>query len=275
MFYDTEQLLFWITLAIAMPSDKKSHIGIQSDETLFSIIEYLFREGQSGVTEIADRNDLSKSVVYNHLQSMVRNGYARKVGTTYILSFKFLSIGGSLRERNHLCRYAIPVIEDLGEESNNMISLIIKEGPYGVFSHITNEWQVLRETVPLGNRYPLHQNSAGKAILSKLESGEVETLVNETGLDQATEHTITDLAELFDEIDEIKSRGYATSRGERVNGVQSVSAALTSPESDTIGAISIASPANRASQTQIPDKHIENVLHAVNEVTLRLEYRDG
>jgi DNA-binding IclR family transcriptional regulator len=254
-----------------MSSDGTPNPGIKSDNTLFSIIEHLRREGQSGVTELAKGTGHSKSVIYNHLQTMVANGYARNVDRGYVLGLKFLTVGGAVRVRNDIAGYAIPVIDSVAKNSEYMISLVLMEGPYGVFSHIRNEWEALRQTVPLGDRYPLHQNGAGKAILSQLEDEEVRRLVEDTGLAPATDQTISDLPALFEDLEDVRKQGYATSQEERVNGFQSVSAAINVPESDEVGAISIASPADQIPSTTVPDPHIETVNKAVNEVRLRFQ----
>lgn len=248
---------------------------IKSDETLFSIMEHLHREGKSGVTEIADQVGVSKSTVHKHLITLEANNFATADNGVYGLSFKFLMIGGMIRERSMLCKVAIPIVEELGDKTDKMVSLIVREGSHGAFVHITNEWYGVRETVPLGNRHLLHQNAAGKAVLSQLSDDEVHEFVAETGIPAVTERTITDQDVLFQQLEGIRKRGFATSHEERVEGFQSVSAPISNPQTNTLGAISLATPADNVSDDSIRGEYADQVMEASNEVNLRLRYYTG
>lgn len=255
-----------------MEENNRSNGVVKSDETLFQLIEVLAENPTTGVTELADAVGNSKSSIHKHLKTLEQHGYVENNDGQYSLGFRFLTVGGQVRDRNDLCQYARSTVADLADEVNEMVSFIIQDGEYGVFACITNDRYGLRERVPLGSRYPLSQNAAGKAILAKSSDEDIETYIETSALPQQTDNTITDADQLWDEIAAIRDRGYATSVEERVEGVRSIAAAVQSNSSNRIGALAIAGPADYVSRNRIHDEYSHALIEAANDLELRVRY---
>lgn len=246
---------------------------VKSAETLFRLIDHLRANDEMGVTELATEMEMSKSAVHKHLQTLSACDYVINENGRYQLGFKFLTLGGQIRDQDPICQCARPVVEDLADRTNQNTAFVIREGCHGIFAYVSNDRYGLRETVPLGNRYPLHQNASGKAILSTLSDEEVERIVDEIELPGQTPNTITERAALFDELDTIRERGYATSEAERIEGVQSIAAAVEAPKSDRVGALSLAGPNNEQLRRKIDEEYAETVVEMANELELQLMYQ--
>lgn len=257
-----------------MSSNGDTKSTVKSNETLFQIVELLGDHDELGVTEIAEQVEMSKSAVYKHLHTLHAHGYVENYCGRYRLGFKFLTLGGKARAHNPVCRYARQVVHDLSTETQKNTSFIVKDGDYGVIACISEDRYGLRRTVPLGDRYPLHQNAAGKAMLASLPDDEVEAILSRVELDDRTENTITDREQLFEELDTIREQGYATSESERIQGVQAIAAVVSDSVADTVGAISLAGAAHKLMKRQIEDRYADVVLEKANEIELRLQYRD-
>jgi DNA-binding IclR family transcriptional regulator len=91
----------------------------------------------------------------------------------------------------------------------------------------------------------LHHLSAGKAILARLPEERVEAIIDKHGLVERTENTITTRAELYDELETVRERGYAYNDGEEVDGLRAVGAAVSGPDGEVLGAISLSGPKSR------------------------------
>ena len=245
---------------------------VKSDETLFRLIEALQEKHVAGVTELADQLDCSKSSVHKHLKTLEHHDYAVNDDGQYSLGFKFLTLGGNIRDRNNLCQYARSFVTALAEDATQMVSFIIRDGDYGVFACINNDRYGLRAQVPLGSRYPLSQNAAGKAILAKLPDEEIETYIAQSGLPSKTQNTISEPRRLWEEIEEIRNRGYALSIEERVEGVLSIAAAIKSNNSNQVGALAMAGPVEHLSQDRIHDEYAALLLEAAYDLKLRVRY---
>jgi len=126
--------------------------------TAFAIIEKLQEEGGCGVTEIAEAMSLPKSTVHNYLQTLVKEGYVRNVDGEYRLGFKFLKYGGTVRDRSRIYTYARPKVKELADNIGEMVTLSTREENRGVFLYRANDRYNLREEIPMGTRFYLHQN---------------------------------------------------------------------------------------------------------------------
>lgn len=255
-----------------MNTETGSNGFVKSDQTVFAIIESIHRNEEMGVTELASTLDLSKSSVHKHLKTLEHHGYVVNDGGRYRLGLKLLTLGGHIRDRDKFCRSVYPTIDELAEESDQMVTFTLRDRMHGVFVFIENDRYGLRKPVPLGNRYVIHQNAAGKAILAELSDETIDEIIQETGLPPETENTITDANELWADIETIRSQGYATSTGERIEGIQSIAAAVANSDTDQTGAISITGPADHLKQERVHDQYAEMILEAANELELRTRY---
>ncbi|SER38141.1 IclR family transcriptional regulator [Natrinema salaciae] len=255
-----------------MESESESTGYVKSDQTVFAIIEEIHRSEEVGVTELATTLDMSKSAIHKHLKTLEKHGYVVNNDGRYGLGLKLLTLGGHIRDRDKFCRSVRSAIDELAEESDQMVSFILRDGTHGVFVFIENDRYGLRKPVPLGNRYVIHQNAAGKAILATLPDETIDGIIAETGLPSETNNTITEPDELWEDIETVREQGYATSVGERIDAIQSVAAAIESPETDQIGAISITGPADHFTQDRVHTTYAEMVMEATNELELRMRY---
>lgn len=260
-------------LAKSMNDETGSSGIVKSGERLLQIIECLQENDGMGVTELADEMEMSKSAVHKHLQTLAADNYVKNEDGWYELGFKFLTIGGQIRDQDPLCQFARSAVRKLDNRTEQNTAFVVREGEYGVFACVSSDRYGLRETVPLGNRYPLHQNASGKAILATLPDEEVEQIIDTTGLPQKTENTIIDRTALFDELETISERGYATSEAERIDGVLSVAAAVEAPNSNRVGALTLAGPNNEQLKRKVDEEYAETVIEMANELELQLMYQ--
>ncbi|MCX4790679.1 IclR family transcriptional regulator [Streptomyces sp. NBC_01221] len=76
-----------------------------------------------------------------------------------------------------------------------------------------------------GRTHPAHATAGGKMLLSGMTSEELHALYPQEELPEVTPNTLTSRSALFAELDAIRSRGYALSRGESVPGLHAVAVA--------------------------------------------------
>jgi DNA-binding IclR family transcriptional regulator len=257
-----------------MTSESNPSGTIKSDQTLFSIIEFFQQNRTAGVTELAEALNMSKSTIHKHLKTLNQAGYVSKNEEEYKLSFKFLTIGGNVRDKNSLCNHVQSSIKNIVTETDHVVSFTFREGAYGVFVFIRNDNYGIYKILPLGNRFRLHQNGSGKAILAELDDEEINEYIDQVGLPAATSNTITDGPELWEEIRKVQEQGYATSSEERIEGAQSVAAAVKNHNSGNIGAITIGGPADDMTQERIHTDYAETLIKEANDLELKMRFTE-
>jgi len=87
-----------------------------------------------------------------------------------------------------------------------------------------------------------------------------------------TDNTITDRNKLFNELEQIRERGYAYDSGEGIEGLRAVAAPIIT-NGVVDGAMTVAGPANRITESKFHEEFPEAVLGAANATELELTYQ--
>ncbi len=245
---------------------------VKSDETLFAIIESLKETNGAGVTELANRLGLSKSAVHKHLNTMAEHGYAVKKGEQYHIGLRFLSHGEYALNQYEVYHAAKPILQEVTDETGEMSWLFTEENGRGVFLEgVVSEGGINRESI-LGSRFYLHSTAGGKAILSEMTRDEVTAIIERHGLPERAGNTITDEEALFEELAEIRERGYATNFQENQEGVHAIAVPI-SVDGDIHGSIVLSGAAHRITQARCEDELSGVLLAAANDIELNLVYQ--
>jgi DNA-binding IclR family transcriptional regulator len=126
----------------------------------------------------------------------------------------------------------------------------------------------------------LHCTAAGKAILSQLPESDVREITTERGVPQNTEHTITDVEELIEELAVVRDRGYAFADEEQMSGIRALGAPVTPAGERVAGAIAVSGPTSRLKnetfREELPDLVVEAAnICEVNLHTIRTQSLEG
>ncbi len=245
--------------------------AVKSNRTLFAIIEALQSRNEAGVTELANETGFSKGTVHKHLQSLEQEEFVVSDDGKYRLGFKFLTLGGALRDEIDLCHQANVKASELGKETGQMVLVSVKERDYGVFTYIDRSRYNIKNFL-LGERFQLHATASGKAMLAAHSDEEIREIVDTQGLSQLTPNTVTGVDELLEKIDVIRERGYALNMEERQRGIRAVSASVTHPNTGMVCAMTVAGPAHRLPREELEGTYANAVLGAVNELELEIRY---
>lgn len=254
-----------------MPTDTR-HRPVETVETALDIVDLLKHTGSAGVTAIADELGLAKSTVHRHVKTLESRGLLVQTGNQYRLSAWFLDYGGHVRNDLQFYDVAKPKAEELAAETDEKVWCVTEEHGMGVHIYGTEGRHSVKTHARVGQRTPLHQFAAGKAILAHLPEERVDQILREQELPAQTDKTITDPDALRDELEAIRERGVAFNREESVIGVHAVGAPVRDESGTAIGAISVAGPANRLRGDLMTEELPALLLGATNEVEINLAH---
>jgi DNA-binding IclR family transcriptional regulator len=165
-------------------------------------------------------------------------------------------------------------VRDLAERTDERAQFVIEEQGRGVFLYCESGAQAVKTGSGTGKRMYLHSTSAGKSILAHLPESEIETIIDEWGLPAVTSNTITDRETLFEELAEIRDRGYAFNNEENVEGLHAVGAPLILEDQGVIGALSISGPTHRMKGETFTQELPNLLLGTINELELNIVYNE-
>jgi DNA-binding IclR family transcriptional regulator len=203
-----------------------------------------------GVTEIARRVGLPKSVVHYHVSALVRNRYVEaRPDRRYGLGHAALRLGRGNYSNIELRSRALPHMRALHHETWETVALSVLVGREGVYVDQLVSPHDIKLAVDLGRPYPLHTGASGRVMLAFLPEEVKETVLSQR-LEGLTAGTVTDPAALRGLLAESRESGVAVSRSERQEGAGSVAA----PVFDSLGvagAICVCGPAYRFEETVV------------------------
>ncbi|MFW0786757.1 IclR family transcriptional regulator [Gordonia sp. CPCC 206044] len=127
---------------------------------------------------------------------------------------------------------ALMVLPRLREITGESVQVYRREGSERVCIAAMEPPTGLRDTVPIGTRFPMTAGSAAKVLLAWAEPSTQRALLHDSVFSDRALH-------------EIRRRGWAQSAGERAAGVASVSAPVRDSAGEVVAAISVSGPIDR------------------------------
>lgn len=206
-------------------------------------------EGEStaslGLTQLAQRADLSKSTAHRVLSMLVDTGVIERSGTQYRLGPKLhritepLAMGASDDVRDTLT----PFLAHLYEKTRRTVHLASLDGRHVVYLNKLHGLHALPTPTRIGARVPAHCTALGKVLLAYHPDLTDALLAEE--LAGWTPHTITDPAHLRHELVRTRNRGFAFDNQESAKGLLCVAAAVFAPDGEAVAAMSLSGSTQR------------------------------
>lgn len=250
-----------------------NHRPVKTVETAFDILDAVQRLDGAGITEIADELGLAKSTTHRHLCTLADRGFVVEDENGYRLSTWFLDYGMHARRAHGLFEVVKPKVDELAETTDEKVWAVTEEHGMGVHLYGATGRHSVQTHARVGIITPLHQFAAGKCILAYLSDEQIDAIIDEYGLPASTAHTITDPAELFEQLEAVRERGYAFNHEEAVSGLHAVGVPIRDPSGGAIGAVSVAGPANRLKGELLTEDLPDLLLGAANEVEVNLAHQ--
>jgi DNA-binding IclR family transcriptional regulator len=255
-----------LNIYYAYMADQRPKGSVKSARTTFRILEELKERTEATLTDIAEEFDLSRSSIHNYLSTLESEGYVIKDGNTYRIGLRFLEFGGHARHNEHLYHIAREEVTDLAKETGEMSNLLIEEQGKGVYLFRARGERAVQTDTYIGERVYLHNTALGKSILAYLPRQRVEEIIERHGLPAATERTITDRDELYEELERVREDGVAFDDEARFEGQRCVGVPIINDDDEVEGAISLSGPVSRFQgerfRWEIPNK-LKDAAHVI------------
>jgi IclR family acetate operon transcriptional repressor len=218
--------------------------GVQSIDRAVAILRcFDGRKPELGISEIARSTGLSTSTVHRLLGAMQENHLVRQTGTKrYGLGPLLLQLANSGAMPRTLREAALPFMTDLRDEFDETIGLHELHGDHRIVAAQVESHQELRRTyTDIGVPIRLAYGGPGKAILAVLPAAELERHLAEP-IQPITTATAVAVADIEQELQTARLRGYAASKGQRTVGIYAVAAPVFDHTQQVVGALGASVP---------------------------------
>ena len=203
--------------------------GAPSVKKAFAILSAISSSKDGlGVSELAKKLKIAKSTVHGMTSTLEDLGAVMRDPLTkkYKLGFTLLEIGRSAYSQIDLQTSARPVTEELMEKTRTSVFLGILNGRQVTILDIVESRQDLNITAPVGSTIPLFAGAVGKVFLASMAEEQAARIIKSKSLPRFTENSIVDTALYFQELRQVREKGYAVDDEEYILGVRAVASPL-------------------------------------------------
>lgn len=246
---------------------------VQSVDRAARVLEIIARDGESSVGRIGRELEVHGSTASRLLASLAAHDLVERleVSGTVRLGVGVLRLAAATRSRLDLTAQARPVCDALAEELGETVNVAVYRDGAAINVHQAQGTSTVAMHNWIGDRTVLHATSSGKMLLAYLEQSEIEALLA-APLERFTEHTITSVAVLRDQLQQARERGWAQAVEEYEEGLNAVAAPIRGPEGAVVAALSAAGPTYRLAPESLPAA-AQALRRAAEEISRRLGYR--
>lgn len=218
------------------------------------------------ITELARHVRLNRPTLYRMLSTLMKRGLVRLSGDPprYRLDYgaaRFAEIWSSSTDAG---QSALPFLEPLLQRFDETVALYLRRDNTRICALELPSRQPLSYARGLGHAESLRLGASGIAILAFLPEDELEAILSE-------ERDATAIKALRRTIAQVRSRGYALSRGHLIVGAQAIAAPVFDRTQVPVAALGLFGPAARFSPERITEC-AEAVRRAAESLSKALGY---
>ncbi|WP_161972978.1 IclR family transcriptional regulator [Halostella pelagica] len=215
---------------------------LETTERSITVLQAVKEMDGATISDLVQELEIAKSTVHAHLSTLQKHGLLAKENNRYHLGLRLFHLGQHVRGDNVKFELAGETVEDLAEMVNeNADFTVVENGRLLTIHNSTNP----NDPFKSGGYFHMHSTAAGKAILAALPREDVELVIERHGTPEFTEHTITEMEELYATLEEVRKRGYAYNDQEAADSLRGVGTVVNNPDGSIFGALSVGGPAYR------------------------------
>jgi IclR family KDG regulon transcriptional repressor len=262
--------------AIKRNPERPDPRGLQSVIRTFQILEYLARNNEAGITELANELGQSKSATFRFLSTLKSLGYVRQDSKKdkYKLTLRLFEISSKATEHDDVIKAARPVIEELASETGESVYLAVLERDAAVYIDKIDSAHLLRMFSHIGRSAPAHCTALGKVLLAWKSDDYVQRLYGAGGLTPYTRNTIADLGDLKQALASIRKSGVAFDNEEYEKGLKCIAAPIRNLKGEVIAAVSLAAASIRMPNSKMRQMK-ERILQASRKISHSMGHKQG
>jgi IclR family pca regulon transcriptional regulator len=203
------------------------------------------------MSEVATLCGLTRAAARRYLLTLEHLGFVTCDRKMYSLTAKVLRLGQSYMHSARLPRIVEPELHRLARELKEASSAGVLDGDDVICIAATMAGRTVSNTLQPGTRVPAHCTANGRVLVAGLPPEEAEAWIVRQSLAPLTPHTLTDPAQLRDEILRVRERGWCTVDQELELGLRTLSVPLRNYAGETVAAMNISVHADRVSVDQL------------------------
>jgi DNA-binding IclR family transcriptional regulator len=180
-------------------------------------------------------------------------GFLARAGEAghYRLGPQLVRLGRLAGKNNDLVQQALGPLRALVAQTGETGHVGVLDGTEAVTAGVVDGWHSVRMHGQVNKRAPAYCSSIGKALLAGMSDSAVRQMFRGHRLAARTANTITSMASLLRELNEVRERGYALDNEELEPGLRCIAAPIRDAEGVVVASLGLSGPAPRLTDSTV------------------------
>jgi IclR family pca regulon transcriptional regulator len=231
-----------------------------------------------GIADIADDLGMSRSTTHRYVITLVALGYLEQgASRKYRLGLRVTDLGMSALNSTGLREHSHPYLQELRQRTSYTVSLAVLDGSDILYVDRVRSFRRGQDTINLdlqpGSRLPAYCTAMGKLLLAHLPEPEQRDLFASMKLAKRGPNTITSKKALYDELDEVRTAGFAVNDEELAAELLTISAPVRNQDRQVVAAINMAAHSSMISLEELVDALGPHLVSTADRISARLGFR--
>lgn len=237
-----------------MGNEVPRDVGVRSVERAIAILDLLAQGGWQAGADVARELRVHRSTALRLLGTLERHGLVERDQRTakYRLGHRLQQLASVVSGEFDLRYVARPVCASLAGALGETVTLDVLAGEVIVPIEQATASTSMVSVNWLGRRTPVHCTASGKVILAFAPPAVRERLLAHP-LERATSHTLTDRAELEQQLEAARESGVARTFEELELGLDAIAAPVFGADGEVVAALDVSGPSHRLRQEGRPE----------------------
>jgi IclR family transcriptional regulator, pca regulon regulatory protein len=218
------------------------------------------------LAEVAEATGLTRAAARRFLLTLIDISYMDTDGRYFWLRPRVLELGYSYLSGLSWPDAALPHVEHLVAQVEDASELGILDGADVVFILRVPGPHIMDVSVSIGARLPAHATALGKVLLAGLDEEELDEYFARAELVKLAPQTISDPSALRAEIEETRTRGWATCDEELEEGLRAVAVPLHDRNGEVVAALNLSSHVGRRDMKSVRKELLPALKAAAEQV---------
>ncbi|MGW1102259.1 IclR family transcriptional regulator [Streptomyces sp. NPDC002540] len=226
---------------------------IESLDTGLRMMQLFLTHDALTVSRAAELLSVGRSTAHRVLSTLEGRGFATRdsTGRGYAAGPELVRLGRPAGFGTAVRERLGAVLDDAVRRTGETVQSAALIGDRIIVTDGRESPHPVRVALETCRTYPVHATSGGKLLLSRMTAEQVHALCPQEELSALTPNTLTSRSALLAELDVIRARGYALSRGESVPGMNTVAVPLAGASWRDRLTLMASSPADRGDDAEL------------------------
>jgi IclR family pca regulon transcriptional regulator len=222
------------------------------------------------VSEVASLANISRAAARRCLHTLSVLGYARANDGSYKLTPKVLGLGYAYLNASPVVRVAQPLLEEVSTRLHESCSMTVLDGDEIVYVARAATQRIISVGLSVGSRLPAYCTAMGRVLLAYSTHADIDAYLQRVPLVRQTPHTITEVALLRRELQQIRAAGHAVVDQELELGLRSIAVPVRQSDGRAVAAINVGAQAARVDLVTMTQTYLPILRGAAEQIALAI-----